>query len=211
MAEPTMLGYAKKGKWVEPFVTAIGGRMASMEEIYANTSLPMAFSGISKSAARTQAQLHGLDWWYVDTGYVGNWQDKIWFRITKNCHQNIESIRERSADRLRKLKIDRTLYKRGQKILVVPPDPKVCSCYGLVSPEQWIADTTALIRQYTDRVIEIRHRPASRQVRVNSDTFVNALQQDVNCVVVWTSNCGVESVIHGIPVDRKSTRLNSSH
>jgi hypothetical protein len=29
---------------------------------------------------------------------------------------------------------------------------------------------------------------------------VDAVQQDINAVVVWTSNCGVESVQHGIPV-----------
>lgn len=195
-----MLGYAKKGKWVEPFVTAIGGRMASIEEIYANTTLPMAFSGISKSAALAQARKHGLDWWYIDTGYLGNWQDKIWFRVTKNNHQNTEPIRARSDDRLRKLRIDRSQYRRGNKVLIVPPDPKVCSCYQLPEPEQWIQQTTELIQRYTDRPIEIRHRPPSRQVRVNTDTFAHALQRDVNCVVVWTSNCGVEAAYHGIPV-----------
>ena len=46
----------------------------------------------------------------------------------------------------------------------------------------------------------IRDRPASRQVRISSNKFVDALQQDINAVVVWTSNCGVESVQHGIPV-----------
>ena len=195
-----MLGYAKKGKWVEPFVSAIGGRMASMEEIYANTTIPMAFSGISKSAALTQAQAHGLDWWYVDTGYIGNKLDKVWFRVTKNNHQNIYPVQARPDDRLKRLRIDRTWYTRGEKVLVVPPDPKVCSCYKLPPPEQWIAETVDLIKKYTDRPIEIRHRPASRQVRVTSDTFTSALQKDINCVVVWTSNCGTEAAQHGIPV-----------
>lgn len=200
MSNIPILGYAKKDKWVGPFVEFLGGRMASMEEIYANTTVPMAFSGISKSAALSQARKHNLDWWYIDTGYMGNYIDKIWFRITKNSHQNVYAIQQRDNQRLKRLRIDRSQYQRGSKILIVPPDAKVCSCYNLPEPDQWIKDTTNLIKQYTDRPVEIRHRPASRQSRVQTDTFANALQNDVNAVVVWTSNCGTEAVQHGIPV-----------
>lgn len=195
-----MLGYAKKAKWVGPFVEYLGGRMASMEEIYANTTIPMAFSGISKSAALNQARQHNLDWWYIDTGYLGNVKDKYYFRITKNNHQNVYPTQPRDGRRLTKLQVDRTQYRRGKKILIVPPDPKVCSCYQLPPPDQWIQQTTALIQRYTDRPIEIRQRPPSRQVRVFSDTFAAALQNNVSAVVLWTSNCGTESVQHGIPV-----------
>jgi hypothetical protein len=197
---PPILGYAKKDKWVGSFVRYLNGRMATMEEIYSNTTVPMAFSGISKSAALTQAKKHNLDWWYIDTGYIGNIKDKYYFRITKNSHQNIYPIQYRDDLRLKKLQVDRTQYQRGRKILVVPPDPKVCSCYQLPPPEQWIHDTLALIKQYTDRPVEIRQRPPSRQVRVFTDTFSAALQNDVSAVVVWTSNCGTEAVQHGIPV-----------
>lgn len=200
MSEPAMLGFAKKPKWVEPFVTAVGGRMATQEEILANTATPMVTSGISKSLAKTQALKHGLDWWYVDTGYFGNHQDKVWFRISLNEHQNTKPIAARPNNRLQRLAFDRTHYHRGKNILIVPPDAKVCSGYHLPDPDVWIQQTVETIRSYTDRPIEIRQRPASRQIRVYTDTFAHALQRDVNCVVVWTSNCGVEAAIHGIPV-----------
>jgi hypothetical protein len=32
------------------------------------------------------------------------------------------------------------------------------------------------------------------------DTFTDALQNDVWAVVIWASNAGVESLMHGIPV-----------
>lgn len=200
MDNPTILGYAKKPRWVEPFVESIGGRMASMEEIYANTTLPMAFSGITKSAAKTQALAHGLDWWYIDTGYLGNVKDKVWFRITRNNYQNCYKIQQRPADRLELLNIDRTQIKRGNQIAIVPPDVKVCSTFGIASPEQWIQDITALIKQHTDRPVVVRQRPASRLVRTTSDTFVDFLYHDINAVVVHSSNCGVEAAQHGIPV-----------
>ena len=197
---PTMLGYAKKDKWIDPFLKHVGGRMASMDEISANTTLPMVFSGISKTHALQQALKHGLDWWYIDTGYFGNRQDKIWFRVTKNSHQNIYPIQPRPSDRLARLKLSTQQYARGNKIMIVPPDDKTCTAYAIPSSAHWIDQTVNQIKKYTDRPVVIRDRPASRQVRISSNKFVDALQQDINAVVVWTSNCGVESVQHGIPV-----------
>lgn len=198
---PTMLGAAKKDKWVGPFVRAVGGRMVhDVEEVYANTTLPMAFSGISKSAAKSQAEKHGLDYWYIDTGYLGNRMFKTWFRISKNSFQVTLPIQSRPDDRLTCLKINRTQFTRGNKIMVVPIDPKVAGAYGLPDPDTWLKQTIAEIKKHTNREIVVRERPASREVRVTADTFVGALQQDINAVVVWASNCGVEAAQHGIPV-----------
>jgi hypothetical protein len=198
---PTMLGCAKKDKWVGPFVRAIGGRMMhDVEEIYANTTLPMAYSGITKTAARTQAEKHGLDYWNIDTGYLGNRLVKTWFRITKNGFQVTIPIQPRPDDRLKRLRIDRTQFRRGNKIMIVPIDNKVANAYRLPEPDQWLQQTIDTVKTYTDRDIVIRQRPASREVRVTEDTFVGSLQQDINAVVVWASNCGVESAQHGIPV-----------
>lgn len=198
---PTMLGAAKKDKWVGPFVRAIGGRMATgLDEIYSNTTVPMAFSGISKTAAKTQAEKHGLDYWYIDTGYIGNRRFKTWFRISKNDFQVTIPIQSRPNDRLQKLGINRTLFTRGNKIMVIPIDAKVAEGYGISDPDTWLQQTIATIKTYTDREIVIRHRPASRETRVTTDTFTEALQNNINAVVVWASNCGVESAQHGIPV-----------
>lgn len=198
---PTMLGVAKKDKWVGPFVRAVGGRMVhDVEEVYANTTLPMAFSGISKSAARSQAEKHGLDYWYIDTGYLGNRMFKTWFRISKNSFQVTLPIQPKPDDRLARLRIDRAQFTRGNKIMIVPIDPKVAGAYSLPDPNTWLKQTIAEIKKYTDREIVVRERPASRETRVTTDTFVEALQKDINAVVVWASNCGVEAAQHGIPV-----------
>lgn len=198
---PTMLGCAKKDKWVGPFVRAIGGRMMTdVDEIYANTTLPMAYSGISKTAAKTQAEKYGLDYWNIDTGYLGNRQFKTWFRITKNGFQVSIPIQERPNDRLKKLRIDRTQFRRGNKIMVIPIDGKVAGAYKIPEPDVWLQQTINTIKTYTDREIVVRHRPASRETRVMTDTFADALQNDISAVVVWASNCGVEAAQHGIPV-----------
>lgn len=196
-----MLGFAKKDKWVGPFVRAIGGRMATgVDEILSNTLLPMATSGISKSSVRTQAEKYNLDWWYVDTGYLDPGRYKTRFRITKNGFQITTPIQAKPNDRLRALRIDRTQYARGNKIMVIPIDGKISGAYGIANPDTWLEQTIATIKQHTDREIVVRHRPASRETRVVEDTFVGALQKDISAVVVWASNCGVEAATHGIPV-----------
>lgn len=199
--KPTMLGFAKKDKWVGSFVRAVGGRMATnVDEILANTSLPMAYSGISKSTVKTQAEKHGLDYWNIDTGYLGNRRFKTWFRITKNGFQVTIPIQSRPDDRLRRLNINRTQFRRGNKIMVIPVDGKVSGTYRIPNPDIWLSQTIDTIKSYTDREIVVRHRPVSREVRVTSDTFLDALQSDIGAVVVWASNCGVEAATHGIPV-----------
>lgn len=175
--------------------------MATSEEILANTTKPMAVSGITKRIVPNHATKNGLDWWYIDTGYMGNRAShKTWFRVTKNATQNTGPIRDRPPHRLRRLNIDRTQYKRGSQIVLVPPDAKVCEYFQLVSPDVWIDNIKQKISQHTDRTVILRQRPASRHDRSTDDRFVDFIREDTHAVVTWTSNCAVEAAIHGIPV-----------
>ena len=195
-----MLGYGKS-KFVEPFLRPVQGRMATAEEIMANNSMPMAVSGITKRIVPSQATKKGLDWWYIDSGYFGNYSNrKTWFRITRNATQNTGPVQDRPDDRLRRINPDIERYARGSRIVLVPPDAKVCETFGLSPPDRWIAEVTQQIRAHTDRPVVIRSRPASRVVRSTSDRFVDFIRQDTHAVVTWTSNCAVEAAMHGIPV-----------
>ena len=194
-----ILGYGKIA-FVLPFIRNRGGHMASLDEILSNTTQPMAVSGITKLVVPSLAQRHGLDWYYIDGGYMGNHRDKIWFRVTRNARQDPGPIRDRPDDRLRRLNLDRAALRRGSDILLVPPDPKVAYAYGLGTVDSWIARVSAEIGRYTQRRVQIRQRPASRVVRTTQDRFQDRLAQDVNAVVVYNSIAGVESVINGIPV-----------
>jgi|688.fasta_scaffold495602_2 hypothetical protein len=194
----TMLGYGHQS-FVMPFLHHVGGRMATTEEILANRTLPMVLAG-PKSMVPMHANKYGLDWYYIDTGYIGNGITKTWFRVTKNCHQNTGPIIDRRDDRIRSYQLDTTRYARGRRIMIVPPDDKVCTQFGLTSCQTWLDDIVPKIQSLTDREIVIRSRPASRYVRQTSNRFVDALQDDINAVVVFNSNCAVESVMHGIPV-----------
>jgi hypothetical protein len=195
-----VLGYGKRS-FVEPFLRHHGGHMATPEEILANTTQPMAVSGITKRIIPNHATRTGLDWWYIDTGYMGNRAShKTWFRVTKNATQNTGPIKNRPGHRLQRFNIDREQYQRGSRIVLVPPDAKVCDFFQLPDLDTWIRDVTQQISSQTDRPVVLRHRPPSRHDRSHSDRFIDFIQDNTHVVVTWTSNCAVESVIHGIPV-----------
>jgi hypothetical protein len=194
-----ILAYRNKKK-IRALVEGSGATWASDEDIQANTQHPMIFSGVTVSLVIEQARQHNLDYWYVDTGYFGNGKRKNYLRVTKNAYCNWFPIVERPRDRLDEITLDLTKFHRGNCILVVPPDNKVCESMKLGNPEQWITDTVSLIQQHTDREILIRRRILNRTHRLINDTFIDQLKQDINAVVTYTSNCAVESVLHDIPV-----------
>jgi hypothetical protein len=194
-----ILAYKNKKK-ISAFVNGCGAVWATTDDIQNNTQYPMIFSGITITMVLDQARQHNLDYYYIDTGYFGNVKKKNYLRITKNAYHNWFPIVERPRDRLDIANLDLTEFQRGNRILLVPPDPKICTSLNLGDPERWIDDTVTLIQQYTDREILVRRRSANRTHRLVEDTFINQLQQDINAVVTYTSNCSVESAMHNIPV-----------
>lgn len=185
---------------IAAFAQGCAATWVDLAGINTNTEWPMIFSGITTMAPIAQARRHGLDYYYIDTGYFGNAKKKNYLRVTKNAYHNWFPIVERPRDRLDIASPDLTEFKRGNRILLVPPDSKICTTLNLGDPEQWITDTVALIQQYTDREILVRKRAMNRTHRLIDDTFVNQLQQDINAVVTYSSNCAVESAMHNIPV-----------
>jgi hypothetical protein len=101
---------------------------------------------------------------------------------------------------LDRLQVDTTQISRGNSVLIIPPDTKQASHFNIGNVDTWLADTVSRIQDSTDRPIQIRHRPASRTTRMATDTLVQALSQDINVVVTFISNSGVEAVLHNIPV-----------
>lgn len=160
----------------------------------------MIVSGITNMDPIDQARRHGLDYWYIDTGYLGNHKRKSYLRVCKNSIHASGEIIARPRDRLDRLQVDTTQISRGGSVLIVPPDIKQAVHFSIDNVDTWLADTVSRIQNLTDRPIQIRHRPASRTTRMSADTLVQALAQDINVVVTFISNSGVEAVLHDIPV-----------
>jgi hypothetical protein len=185
------------------FVNGAGGTVFDSEDdVFSNTTVPVAWAGVSGKRVYQHILEHKLDYYYIDTGYFGNIKTKNYKRITKNDLNNFSEIIETPSDRLDKLVVDRSQFNRGEDILVIPPDKKVLSCWfpGL-TPDEWLLSLDQELKKYTNRKIHIRKRPrSSRSDRLTYNTFIDHLQNNIHAVVVWSSNCAVESVLHGVPV-----------
>ena len=182
------------------FTCGSGGKFVSYEEMHQNTTLPMCWAGFFKPQWLELCKNYNLKFYNLDSGYFGNKKRKTIFRLSVNNFQNVNSIRERPADRWEKLKIEIESFKQGSNIVIVPPDRKIVNALALGSEDQWIDETVLKIKNFTDREIKIRKRPEPRADRIVSNTFKDFIKDDTFCVVGYSSNALVEAAMHDIPI-----------
>jgi hypothetical protein len=178
---------------------------AEAEEIIKH---PVLIRGISSGKIGKFVQEHGQDYYFIETGYLGNYRcdnnltgRKVYHRIVKNAMQH-STIMDVPDDRWQQLvKFNPNLEykgwrKTGSKILVVLPTEKPFQYYGH-DRTKWIQKVERTIKKYSDREIVWREK-ASRGVRTN-ETIYNALDDDIYALVTYNSIATVEAVQYGIP------------
>jgi hypothetical protein len=170
---------------------------------------PILIRGISAGGHAKHASEHGRDYYFMETGYLGNYRSdnnttgrKLYHRIEKNDMQQ-NRIMDVPNDRWNDLcKFNPTLKyqgwrkKLGSKILLIMSTNKPFEYYG-DNKDQWVEKTIATIKAHTDREIVIREK-AGRAERTN-DTIYDALNDDVFALVTYNSVAAVEAVQSGIP------------
>ena len=170
---------------------------------------PLVVRGVIKKNHVEECIKNNRDFYYIDTGYVGNFPSvgntngkKIWHRVVKNENQH-SVIRDVPADRWNALvKQDPRLEWRGwknynKKILSVLPNPKACRYYNL-DYDTWVAETTEKIRTYSNLPIEVRVKGA-RSERNKGYSIYDAFDSGVYATVAMNSIAALESVLYGIP------------
>lgn len=199
---------SKEGKdeYINMFALGTGGRVVSTDDFkYADSTDPIVLRGILKKKIMQRCWLDGRDFYYMDTGYLGNHKTnrnpmgwKYYHRIVKNDLQH-DKIIPRPDDRWKAIQLPIENWKKnGRKILIAKPDLKPCKFYD-IDLDQWVEETVATLKKYTDRPIEVRERAKQRIDRVENDTLKNALNNDVFALVTYNSVAATESVLHGIP------------
>jgi len=200
---------SKEGKdeYINMFAIGSGGRVVPSEEFNYedNPDHPIVMRGILKHKIMKRCWLDGRDFYYMDTGYLGNQKSplnpmgwKHWHRVVKNDLQHGEII-PRPGDRFERLHIPIRKWKKdGSKILIAKPDEKPCIFYG-IDLDEWVHETIETIKKYTDRPIEVRERAKERIARVEHNTLKDALDRDVFALVTFNSVAATESVLYGIP------------
>jgi hypothetical protein len=172
-------------------------------------SKPLVVRGVIKKHHVDHCVSIGRDFYYIDTGYVGNFPSvgnpggkKIWHRVVKNENQHCE-IRDVPEDRWNAL-VQQDLRlewkgwkKHNKKILLVLPNPKACRYYNL-DYDTWIAETTEKIKTYSNLPIEVRVKGA-RSYRNLEYSIYDAFDSGVYATVAMNSIAALESVLYGIP------------
>jgi hypothetical protein len=203
-----MIFLSKDGKdeYINMFAKGCNTAPISTENfVYENSNDPIVLRGILKHKIMKRCWEDSRDFYYIDTGYFGNERTvsnpngwKLWHRIVKNDLQHGEIVL-RPDDRFKQFKKDFKPWKKtGRAILIAAPDEKPCKFYG-TTKDEWVAQTVATIKQYTDRPVEVRERAAKRIDRIATDTLQSALDNDVFALVTFNSVAAVESIFHGIP------------
>lgn len=193
-------------EYINMLATAAGSAVTDTEEFnFADNNNPIVLRGILKHKIMEKCRTAGRDFYYVDSGYLGNAVSqrnrlgrKLWHRVVKNGLQHTE-LRTRPADRLKRIGISGAKQQlRGSKIIVAAPDEKPCRHYG-IDLESWITNTVNTLKQHTDRDIIVRQRTKNKEVRMLHDPLSKVLMQDVHALVTFNSNAAVEAIITGVP------------
>jgi hypothetical protein len=171
---------------------------------YDDSNAPLVLRGIMKHKIIKRCWEDTRQFYYMDTGYLGNrpgpnnphgW--KFWHRIVPNNLQH-DAVIPRPADRWQRLGIKmRQQQEHCRDILIVAPDEKPCAFYG-ITLESWLKTTIDTIKQHTDRPVRLRERPASRLDRKTQKA--EEWLADVHAVVTFNSSAATESIIAGVPV-----------
>lgn len=203
-----MIFLSKGGEdpYINAFARSLGYDPIDPDDfVFEDSDDPIILRGIGKKKIIHKCWRENRDFYFIDTGYFGNevtqknpngW--KYWHRIVKNDLQHSNLI-DRPKNRFESFnKSFKPWKKAGSKILIAAPDEKPCKFYG-IDLDEWLSNTVAEIKKYTDRPIEIRERTKNRKHRVVEDSFVDAVNKDVFAVVTFNSNAAIDAVFEGIP------------
>jgi hypothetical protein len=188
----------RQSAFVDRFAEGCDGALVSSQEaLLTPVEHPFGIRGMKFTAVVNQCWQTGRTFYYIDNGYVGNVERKVYFRIIKDHVHDIRTIIQRPRDRLDQCPITLKKFSPGSKILVAPPSEKSFSLWA-IDQQQWIDETVAEIKQHTDRPIEIRLK-RTRDDRMRENTMEEALADDVHCLVTYNSVAACEAVMLGKP------------
>lgn len=171
-------------------------------------SKPLVVRGVTDKSEMDRCERTGRDFYYIDTGYVGNFPSpgnpsgkKVWHRVVKNKMQH-DIIQDAPDDRWKRLlkqdpNLEFTGWKKYEnKILFVPPNPKACKAFD-INYDKWMEETANEIKKHIDLPIETRIK-GSRTERNHENTIYDALK-GAYAVVTFNSIAALEAILYGIP------------
>ena len=152
----------------------------------------------------TGARLHQIlnerkiDYFNVEKGYCNWWKPKFW-RLTFNENQVTEIKGQWDNKRFTAFNMPmRPMKKSGEQVYIVAPSQNGFDIYDLpIKVDDWIEQTVAEVKKYTDRPIKIR-RKVPKKAR-GSRGFCDTLD-NIYCVISLHTMAVTEVLREGIPV-----------
>lgn len=196
-------------------------KFVKSDTIDVNDKTIRVFRGIVRINPIKQCIENNIDFYYIDSGYMGCYPNKSWHRFVKNNFQtmshmsyvdlsnliDIKSLQNRYV-RITGIKYDE--YKpikkiKGNSILIIPPTKKVLTSLLIMKHVDFTYDdfinyVTKEIKKYTDKNIIVRHKPDRKKRRSIGTRLIDQLKNDnVHCVVTFNSIAAFESIQYGYP------------
>ena len=182
---------------------------------------PCVFRGITRMPTIKQCVDNNIDFYYIDTGYMGCYPVKKWQRFTKNNLQTLEHLNYNQLDFLTDTKVLKKRFKdimnvdydnykpkrpiEGESILIIPPSLNSTRSLNIMNhidfeQEDYIDFITKEIRKYTDKKIIVRQKPNRKERTLNGQTLLHQLKKDkVHCLVAFNSIAAFEAIQEGYP------------
>ena len=179
------------------------------------------FRGITRIATIKQCLDNNIDFYYIDTGYMGCYPQKNWHRFTKNNFQTLGHLNYAQLDFLTDIDILKQRFAKvmnvpyhnyepkkqvkGDNILIIPPSAKVLRCLTVnghtnFTQEEYIDFVTKEIRKYTDRKIIVRQKPNRDERTKRGQNLQDQLVKDkIHCLVAFNSIAAFEAIQGGYP------------
>lgn len=199
------VNYKNKGHAYDSFLTSFilgsGGYISDFDrEADTDKNIDLVIRGLGGGSQKAikLCWKTGRTFYAIDTGYMGNFKNKMWHRVTKNELQNTGPLIDRDHTRLDRIGYQWVPFTPGRKIMICPPSNKVMNLWGQPDPEIWTQQVIDELKKYTDRPIEVRLKP-TRSERVSSNKIEEALADDVHCLITYNSIAATESLLNGKP------------
>ena len=182
---------------------------------------PRVFRGITRMPTIKQCIDSNIDFYYIDTGYMGCYPVKKWQRFTKNNLQTLDHLNYKQLDFLTDVKVLKKRFKditnidydnykpkrpvEGESILIIPPSLNTIRGLKVMKhmdfdQEHYINFISKEIRKYTDKKIIVRQKPNRKERTLNGKTLPSQLKKDkVHCLVAFNSIAAFEAIQEGYP------------
>ena len=182
---------------------------------------PRVVRGITRIDLIKQFLDNNIDFYYIDTGYMGCYPKKIWHRFTKNNFQTLDHLNYKQLDFLTDVKVLKKRFKdimnvdydnykpkrpvEGESILIIPPSLNSTRSLNIMNhidfeQEDYIDFITKEIKKYTDKKIIVRQKPNRKERTLNGQTLLHQLKKDkVHCIVAFNSIAAFEAIQEGYP------------